>query len=327
MRRQRHLLFALALASAGCGGGPDDLIGIFPTPLQRAIQAQDVAQVRALVASGSRLGRSYNLQTNAWHLSLLQIRDDDPRTVEIAGLVLDAMAAHDGSRPADVVNRDILLHSEDTSENRNRPRTYVSPAEEVAKRYSEKGMRLLVEKGLDPRGPGARAAFWATLAVGCARCAAVLLDAGTPVDTTDEQGRTPLAVARAAGNTALTALLSSRGAAGRVLPSAPAEQATRRVADAQGGQQTWIEGATIAAHPAAQPVLQLAAQGEPNFPSVAAVQAGFAAGSVLLTHPTETEIQLVRFPDDAPREGARTKVMELRVRPRPDGGFTIAYDK
>jgi hypothetical protein len=202
----------------------------------------------------------------------------------------------------------------------------VSPAETVAKQYTADGLRLLVDKGLDPRGPGARAAFSQTIAMDCVRCAVVLLDAGTPVDTPDEQRRMPLDVARGAGNTAMTALLSSRGAAGRVLPSATAEQATRRVTGPKGGQETWIEGAAIAEHPAGQQVLLLAGNGHAKFPPFAAVQAGFAAGSVLRTHPTETEIQLVRFPRDDPQSGARTTVMEIRVRPRPDGGFTIAFE-
>jgi hypothetical protein len=327
MRRPPALLLAFALAGMACGGGPEDQFGVFPTPLQQAVKAHDVGRVRELLAKKARLGRSARIQLNAWHLSLLEIRDDDPRTIEVAALVLDAMAAHTGSTPVAVVNQDILLHSTETSRHRNRPRTYVSPAEEVAKGYSDQGLRFLVDKGLDPRGPGARAAFSQTIAMDCVRCAVVLLDAGTPVDTRDEQGRMPLAVARGALNTAMTALLSSRGAAGRVLPSATAEQATRRVTGPKGGQETWIEGAAIAEHPAGQQVLGLAGQRDvKNFPPAAAVQAGFAAGSVLLTHPTETEIQLVRFPQDDPRPGARTTVMELRVRPRPDGGFTIAFE-
>jgi hypothetical protein len=316
---------APALLAAACGGGPEGYGGILRTPLQEAIAAHDVARVRELTAAHAALGKSVTLQWTAWYLALLETRESDPRTVEIVALVLDAVAAEERTSPAAVVNRDIVIPR--TGRRSGAP-TLHPPVAVVSLNRSIAGLRLLVDKGLDARSPGALAAYAEALTSDCTKCVAVLLDAGTPVDTLDLHGKAPLQGARDGLYPDLAALLSSRGASGRVGPEATAEQATLRVnGRATGGrQETWIEGAAIAEHPAGRTVLQLAAQGEPGFPSADAVRAGFAAGSVLLTHGPETEIQLVRFPHDDPRPGARTTVMELRVRPRADGGATVAYD-
>jgi hypothetical protein len=324
VNRRTACAVALATLGAACSG-PEDTAGWFATRLQKAIEARDVETVRSEIAAGAPLGRSVAVKQAAWYLSLLRIRDDDPRTTEIAALVLDGLARHGKTSAAAVVNQDVLVNHG----RRSGPAEFRSPAWILAHESRASGLRLLVAKGLAVREAGAVTAFTHAVASDCVPCVAILLDAGTPIDSRDEQGRTPLGVARSAVFPAMAALLSSRGAAGRVGPSATAEQATLRVsADAtQYRPETWMEGAAIAEHPAGRAVLQLAEQGDAKFPGVAAVRAGFAAGSVLLTHPTETEIRLVRFPQDDPQPGARTTVMELRVRPRPDGGFTVAFEQ
>jgi hypothetical protein len=330
MRRARLGAFLLALAGGACGVGPDDQSGFVRTPLQRAILAQDVERVRSLTAEGAALGWSHQLKQNAWHTALDQVRDDTPRTLEVAALVLEAMAARLETTPRAVVNQEIRLRS---SQSRSTgPPAYQSPAELMVIRSSAKGMQFLVDKGLDVRAPGTVAAYEAVVHGSCVACAAVLLDAGMPVDTMGPKHRVfPLQAAREAGNPDMAALLSSRGASGRVRPTTPASQVTRRVADRRfpgtGAMETWIEGPSIADHPAGRLVLQVASQNEPKFPPVDAVLAGFAAGSVLMTHGAETEIRLVRFPDDMPRESARTTLMEIRVRKNPDGSPTVAYEQ
>lgn len=330
MRRARLAATLLALAAGACGDGPEDQSGFGQTPLQQAILAQDVERVRFLTAEGAALGRSQRLPMNAWYTALDQVRDDTPRTLEVAALVLDAMAARLGTTPVVVVNQEIRLRSSG-SRSTGRP-SYRSPAEIMVSRLSGKGMQFLVDKGLDVRAPGTVAAYEAVVRGSCVACAAVLLDAGMPVNTTGPKyGVLPLQAAREAGNPDMAALLSSRGASGRAGPTTPASEVTRRVADRRfpgtGAMETWIEGPSIADHPAGRLVLQVASQNEPKFPPVDAVLAGFAAGSVLMTHGAETEIRLVRFPNDIPREGARTTVMEIRVRKNPDGSPTVAYEQ
>jgi hypothetical protein len=330
VRRARLAATLLALAGGACGSGPEDQSGFGRTPLQRAILAQDVERVRSLTAEGAALGRSQQLRANAWYTALDQVRDDTPRTLEVAALVLDAMATRLETTPRAVVNQAIRLRS--SGSRSTGPPAFRSPAELMVLRSSAKGMQFLVDKGLDMRAPGTVAAYEEVVHGSCIVCAAVLLDAGMPVDMTGPKYRvTPLQAAREAGNPDMAALLSSRGASGRVEPTTPASQITRRVADRRfpgtGAMETWIEGPSIAEHPAGRLVLQVAGQNEPKFPPVDAVLAGFAAGSVLMTHGAETEIRLVRFPNDNPREGARTTVMEIRVRKKPDGSPTVAYEQ
>ncbi|MET0552994.1 MAG: hypothetical protein ABW221_08155 [Vicinamibacteria bacterium] len=329
MKRARLAAILLALAGGACGSGPDDQSGFARTPLQQAVLAQDLERVRSLIAEGAALGRSQRLKQNAWYTALDQVRDEDPRTLEVAALVLDATAARLGTTPRAVVSQGIRLWGGSRSTG---PPVYRSPAELMVGRLSGKGMQFLVDKGLDLGAPGTVAAWEDAVHGSCVACAAALLDAGMPVDTTGPKYRTlPLGAARAMGNPDMAALLSSRGASGRVGPTTSPSQVTRRVADrrfpGKGAMETWIEGPAIADHPAGRLVLQVASQNEPKFPPVDAVVAGFAAGSVLMTHGAETEIRLIRFPNDVPQEGARTTVMEIRVRTKPDGSPTVAYEQ
>lgn len=138
----RSAIVVLACAVAGCS------TSVRETRLQKAIKAHDVAGVRTLLDSGAKLGNSLGEPKAAWELSLRNLSPSDPRTLEIARLVLDHSPA-----PAPV-------HAVISIPARNKGQTtYTSPVEIAAQQWSPEGVRLLLDHGLNINGQGAAGAL------------------------------------------------------------------------------------------------------------------------------------------------------------------------
>jgi hypothetical protein len=294
------LAVCLAGASAGCT--------VRETDLQKTIPAHDVEAVKRLLASGADLGASVANHQDAWELALQNLDPSDPRTIEIARLVLRALP---GQPPP--ANMRFSVPS------RNRSSRDTFPAIIAARQWSPDGMRLLLDNGLDLGGLPVRDAFTAAAGNGCEPIIRMLLDAGLPVDAVDSSNDTALAMARRVRNPHLVALLTGIGAQEKAPPGrlGTALQNTMGAVfgapPPAGAEPVWVEGKVAAAHPVGQAALALAqrppADGSPRLPPPDDLRRGLEAGSVIVLADAKAELYLVTF-EPAPAGAAAS------VRPR-----------
>lgn len=302
-----RLLVLVFMFGAGACTVSDVIVGVHETDLQEAIKAADVERVRALLASGAELGHTAAEPEDAWTLALFQLTPSDPRTVEVLRLVIPRAAEARGGGTAGLVNEG---RSRPTSQG-GRSRTTVYPAWIAAHKWSAEGLRVLVEHGLDPAGPGTANAMTTASGNGCEPCLQVLLDAGASPAAVDSAGDTPLAMARRVRNAKGVALLVSRGAT--AAPDEPPGALTRIAVgaarmvfgplDDQGAEarETWVEGSAIATHPVGKALLEHAARSQAEggydgrVPDQEAVRRGLAAGSVLVVKGATADLHFVRF--------------------------------
>lgn len=206
----RVLIVLCACALAACSVS-DSVQGVRETALQRAIKAQDVDQVRALLDAGAPLGRTVEENDSAWELALRQLSPSDPRTTVIARLVLThtrrASSTGNAFVARDPVNGLITVRRTGRTSN-----AQTSPVELAAHQWSPDGIALLIEHGLDLTSESVGGALVHAAANGCLPCLERLLDAGASPDRADRHGDTALAMARRVGNDTVAGMLVSRGA-------------------------------------------------------------------------------------------------------------------
>jgi hypothetical protein len=312
----RPLRFALiaSLLLVGCGVRVENAItGFKETDLQSAIKAHDVAAVKRLVESGAEMGHTFGETQGAWELSLRNLSPSDPRTIEIARLVIEHHPVREprgpGPAKAQVANRLFSIP-------RTRgPSVQTSAVEIAARQWSVEGVQLLLDHGLQIHSPAVGDALVAAASNGCEPVITLLLDAGASANARDREGDAPLAMARRVHNPGIAVLLISRGArepkpkpSGAVL--AATEAAIGRVfgpdpMPSPEAEPLWFEGVEILSHPVGAAAQRLAESGETGsggikLPSPAALTKGLETASALTVKGKDAELHVIAAGDAPP---------------------------
>jgi hypothetical protein len=253
-------------------------------------------------------------------LALRNLSPSDPRTLEIARLVLAYHPAPQAPGAAAAAPGPVNATFSLRKTQKQGTTTYTSPVEIAAHQWSPEGVRLLLDNGLKIPSQEVAGALVHAAANGCAPVITMLPDAGAAVDGRDRNNDTPLAMARRVRNPQIVALLVGRGARAEApKQSAVVTGAQNAIANLILGGPTppppgtegvvWIEGAQILAHPAGQAALRLAEAapvGGP-LPGADALRRGIEAGSVLAVKDSEAELHVVTFASLVRPEKARAR--------------------
>jgi ankyrin repeat protein len=195
------LISSALLGLAGCGP-------IFETELQKAVQANDAAEVKRLLAAGASLGGSWAELTPPGRLALLHASDAPPDSTEILRLLIAAQP-----------DPGAFLHQTFSVNCRKSPCYAPAPVEFVARQRRVEAVQILIDAGLDLRSQGVTNALVYAIAEDDEPMARFLVEAGADVNglSTAHGNRfihpiSLLDAARRKENGALIEYLQARGA-------------------------------------------------------------------------------------------------------------------